>query len=1255
MRDIIDYIQPNHLLRVLGLWLLIFLFSVPSKAQTCGVSLQTIGPEIDQINQVHRWRLVLTNQRTEVSEITIKIPSSKGGMYRVSSTNPNIVPTIRQEIEDPPYIWAEFRYQDTTTGGFRNFPAGQIELGILELAIVEAPGVNPDSIMATVFANSWNSGQPTTVCQFDIRLSGFPIPTDNDPCANLSSSLIISTGWNPTAGTTYPIGAYDNNWTVTSDPGIGYNVPRPAWVVDGSNWMFTPPGSPYQWIAPQPTATQPINGKYVFERCFCVKGDSGQVIQANINIQIAADDTAAVYLNGNLVGSTTGPLHFNHFTNIFKPVLLQPGKNCLRVDLHNTWGSLSGFVLSGTISTATGAPLYHTDLCCNPTAWIIGQKIWDKNCNGRVDQGEPGQQGWIITATVGNTTVSDTTDLNGWYYLQVPASLSTTCYTVSEIVQSGWSPSQPVAGSQQVCIKAGQTKVVNFLNCQQQFGNICVLKFNDLNGNGRKDTNEVVLSNWTIIVRDSSGNVIDTLITQDKPVCVSVPAPGTYTVSEVLQSGWTPTTPATDTVTVQPGQTVNVIFGNKQRETGCIQPPAGLVAWWPLDEQSGATTVADIIGGNTGTPVSGPVGSFNPPGPNSTAGMVGGAFYFYLDTTYVRVHDNPSLNFGSGDFTIDAWVNPVQVGSSWFQPIVDKAQAVTGGSGAVGYRLYIKNAQLHFALSDGSTIATVSTSPGSINYGTWQLVAAQRVGSALNLFINGALATTTTLPTFGSVSNTADLLLGGITAVGFQAQPIIGEIAIDEVELFNRALTQQEIQAIYNAGSAGKCKPQQLGSLCILKFDDLNGNGRKDTNEVVIPNWTIIVKDTLGNTIDTVITQNQPVCIQVSAPGTYIVSEVLQSGWTPTTQASQTVTVQPGQTVNVVFGNKQECFGCVPPPPKLVAWWPLDETSGTTANDLAGFNNQGTHVNGPIPTPGKVAGALHFDGIDDYVIVPNHSELNVGTTDFTIDTWVRTTDSLGVVLLLDKRSGPTPLGYSLFLSNGRLGVQMANGIGSAVCAPSPTVGVACVNYVAPVGVNVADGQWHLVAAVVNRADTMSGVRLYIDGLLVFTGAPLGTTPPAAFPPANLDNASDLYLGVRTPGMGGGGFFPGDLDEVEIIRYALTQAEIQAIYNAGSAGKCKPTTGIREIKQIPEKFELMQNYPNPFNPTTIIRFSVPKQEYVTLKVFDLLGREITTLVSEVLNPGTYEINFDARGLASGIYFYRLQAGNFIKTNKLILLR
>ncbi|MEK9135939.1 MAG: PQQ-dependent sugar dehydrogenase [Bacteroidota bacterium] len=101
--------------------------------------------------------------------------------------------------------------------------------------------------------------------------------------------------------------------------------------------------------------------------------------------------------------------------------------------------------------------------------------------------------------------------------------------------------------------------------------------------------------------------------------------------------------------------------------------------------------------------------------------------------------------------------------------------------------------------------------------------------------------------------------------------------------------------------------------------------------------------------------------------------------------------------------------------------------------------------------------------------------------------------------------------------------------------------------------------------------------------------------------------------------------------------------------------------------IPKAFSLEQNYPNPFNPTATIQYSIPSQSvkgvegrvgvgsHATLKVYDLLGREVATLVNEVKQPGTYTVRFDASNLASGVYFYRLSTTNFVLTRKLVLLR
>jgi hypothetical protein len=89
--------------------------------------------------------------------------------------------------------------------------------------------------------------------------------------------------------------------------------------------------------------------------------------------------------------------------------------------------------------------------------------------------------------------------------------------------------------------------------------------------------------------------------------------------------------------------------------------------------------------------------------------------------------------------------------------------------------------------------------------------------------------------------------------------------------------------------------------------------------------------------------------------------------------------------------------------------------------------------------------------------------------------------------------------------------------------------------------------------------------------------------------------------------------------------------------------------------VPVQFELKQNYPNPFNPTTTISWQSPVGSHQTLKVYDVLGNEVATLVNEYREAGRYEVTFDASNLASGMYLYRLQSGSFVETKKMILIK
>ena len=94
-------------------------------------------------------------------------------------------------------------------------------------------------------------------------------------------------------------------------------------------------------------------------------------------------------------------------------------------------------------------------------------------------------------------------------------------------------------------------------------------------------------------------------------------------------------------------------------------------------------------------------------------------------------------------------------------------------------------------------------------------------------------------------------------------------------------------------------------------------------------------------------------------------------------------------------------------------------------------------------------------------------------------------------------------------------------------------------------------------------------------------------------------------------------------------------------------------GLDPVPPVVSSFKLEQNYPNPFNPSTTINWQLPVDTFVSLKIYDVLGNEVASLVNEEKNAGSYQTEFNASNLSSGTYFYRLESGNFIQTRKMIL--
>jgi hypothetical protein len=121
-------------------------------------------------------------------------------------------------------------------------------------------------------------------------------------------------------------------------------------------------------------------------------------------------------------------------------------------------------------------------------------------------------------------------------------------------------------------------------------------------------------------------------------------------------------------------------------------------------------------------------------------------------------------------------------------------------------------------------------------------------------------------------------------------------------------------------------------------------------------------------------------------------------------------------------------------------------------------------------------------------------------------------------------------------------------------------------------------------------------------------------------------------------------------------YITGESRVNGSQTFGTIKYAQSPSDVQEINsETPASYLLQQNYPNPFNPSTKINYSIPAISFITLKVYDVLGNEVATLLNEEKPAGSYEVDFSASGLTSGIYFYKLTAGSFVETKKMLMIK
>ncbi len=386
------------------------------------------------------------------------------------------------------------------------------------------------------------------------------------------------------------------------------------------------------------------------------------------------------------------------------------------------------------------------------------------------------------------------------------------------------------------------------------------------------------------------------------------------------------------------------VKGETVRE--CLPPPPGMVGWW-----SGDNNTADLSGLNNHGTAQG--------GLSYLPGKVSGSFPATNNLQYVNVPNSPSLNFGTGNFSADAWVKMNKETGSFI--IVQKLTTSGGITNMtiLGYSFLIKQGKLAFVMGQGS-VFIAPDSQSKIDDNEWHFVAVtvdRRSKTGGKLYTDGQVVLTFDPTSISNtITNTAALTIGG-----YANNPITAtyQNQVDELELFNRVLTPTEITALFNAGSAGKCKPKpnaevKPGSICGMKFNDLNGNGIKDNNEPGIPGWEI----NLGGPVDLNVKTDERgnYCFSNLKPGEYILKEEIRKGWVQVvpTNGHFEIKLKEGQNITGRdFGNKVD-------PCATKVWKPLGEGANENVSALAVINGKlfagGTfNTIGGIPAANRIA------------------------------------------------------------------------------------------------------------------------------------------------------------------------------------------------------------------------------------------------------------------------------------------------------------
>jgi subtilisin family serine protease len=540
------------------------------------------------------------------------------------------------------------------------------------------------------------------------------------------------------------------------------------------------------------------------------------------------------------------------------------------------------------------------------------------------------------------------------------------------------------------------------------------------------------------------------------------------------------------------------------------------ISHWKFDEGSGAIAY-DSAGNNDGTLVN---------DPTWTIGQIGGALDFDGVNDYVNGSASP-FDFSDTTFSVCAW----------FQTTANVGEVVISeGGGYSGWFLGVNQGKIQVLLKEESNALNAynAFSINTYNNGQWHHVTAvvttdttDKSGNSAAIYVDGLPVSITETKTYPyDPSNET-------WKIGKRTDPVscYFDGLVDDVRIYDRALSAGEIWQLYREGLGPKAfapKPAD-GAATVDPNTALSwspGNGAL-SHDVYLGTDYNDVND--ANTFSPEYKGNQdvnnwdPCGLELDTTYYWRIDERNHSGTTKGDVWSFTTWVAPN----------------------LVSLWKFDEGSGTIAYDSAG-NNDGTLVNGPVWTTGKINGALGFDGVDDYVDCGNDASLNIGTSGWTAIAWFKISDRTQYKGILGKwDGGGSNDSYRIVVYDGSLSGGVQDKVSFVIYDGSSRYWATSIK-------TVTDDNWHHVCGVRDS----SGIRIYVDGVEENSKA-----MPSS---ANISNSTNLLVGK---GYSGGWNFNGLIDDVRIYDRALSAGEIWQLYREGLGPKAfapKPADGATGV-------------------------------------------------------------------------------------------